>query len=142
MDTKNDCSEAGIDDSGKSEELRFCAHVLLVDDEDFLVRLWKHVMEKRGYKVTSYTDGLLALEDFKAKPYSFDIVITDQSMPEITGCELAAEILKIRNDIKIIICSGYLGEIVKENAFNKKISEFLIKPFDINMLIEAIERNI
>jgi DNA-binding NtrC family response regulator len=142
MDTKNDYHEAKIINSGKDKGLGFQAHILLVDDEEFLVKLWKHVMEKRGYRVTSYTEGLLALDEFKSDPFSFDILITDQSMPEITGCELAAEILKIRSDMKIIICSGYLGEMDKENALSKRICEFLIKPFHINTLIETIERNL
>ena len=115
------------------------AHVLLVDDEEYLVKLWKRVIESRGYKVTSYTSGLEALEAFRDSPDNFDIVITDQSMPEITGFELAKEILKIRSDVKLILCSGYLGDIDLNNEMNKKIDVFLQKPFDTNTLIAAIE---
>lgn len=140
MYKKNVCNIARIGVSDKSQKIGFGAHVLLVDDEEYLLRLWKKVIERSGYRVTSYINGLLALEEFRAKPFSFDIVITDQVMPEITGCKLAEEISKIRSDIKIIMCSGYLGEMDLDNTL--KISEYLMKPFEINALIEAIERNI
>lgn len=118
------------------------ANILLIDDEDYLVKLWKRIIEKRGYRVTTCTGGLLALEKFNANPDSFDIIITDHSMPDITGRELSEEILKIRSDMKIIICSGYLGEVSKWNELDRKICEFITKPFDINTLINAIERNL
>lgn len=130
MTTKNDCSNG------------FVAHILLVDDEEFLVKLWKQVIELRGYKVTCYTDGLLALEAFKGNPDSFALVITDQCMPNITGYQLATELFRIREDIKIIMCSGYFGEVDRDDSLDKKISEFLIKPFDIKSLIKAIEKNL
>ena len=117
-------------------------HILLVDDEDFLVKLWNNILKKHGYKVTGYTDAKLALEDFKNNPYSFDIIVTDQSMPGINGEDLAIEILKIRKDIKIIICTGYLEDMNGANILGSEICEFLIKPFDNNTLIQAIERNI
>ena len=82
------------------------------------------------------------MEDFRNRPGSFDIVITDQSMPVITGSQLAAELYKIRKEVKIIICTGYIKEIEPENPRNNEVCEFLLKPFDINALIEAVERNL
>ena len=118
-----------------------CTRVLLVDDEDFLVKLWKNILEKQGYKVTGYTEAKLALDDFRRNPFDFDIVVTDQSMPDINGKELAVELLKIRKDIKIIICTGFLEHIDRFNDIGKGICEFLLKPFDNNTLMKAIERN-
>lgn len=115
-------------------------HILLVDDEDFLVKLWKNVLKKHGYNVTGYTDVKLALSDFKNNPYSFDIVVTDQSMPDINGNEFAVELLKIREDTKIIICTGYLEDLDRDNSVG--ICQFLLKPFDNGTLIKAIEKNI
>lgn len=126
----------------KGREQKSVVRVLLIDDEEFLVRLWKNVLEKRGYKVTCHTDGLAALEEFRARPDGFDLVITDQSMPGINGNMLASEIRNIRNDMRIIICSGYLGEMAMDGDNNSGVSEILIKPFDISTLIEAIERNL
>ena len=116
------------------------AHILLIDDEEYLVKLWKRVIENYGYRVTSYTSGIQALEHFKNDPDSFNIVITDQSMPEITGFELVEEIVKVRSNMKFIICSGYLGDIDLKNEMNKHIEIVLLKPFDSNTLMEAIER--
>jgi len=116
------------------------AHILLVDDEEYLVKLWKRVIESKGYRVTSYTSGLQALEEFRDNSDSFDIVITDQSMPDITGLELAEQIFNIRSDTKIIICSGYFGNIDLNSASSKRIKEILLKPFDSNSLISAIEK--
>ena len=115
------------------------AHVLLIDDEEYLVKLWKRVIENKGFRVTSYTSGRQALEAFRDTPDSFDIVITDQSMPEITGFELVEEILKVRSNMKFIICSGYLGDIDFKNEINKQIEVVLLKPFDSNALMAAIE---
>jgi CheY-like chemotaxis protein len=125
------------DNNGKREGNS--PHVLLVDDEEFLVKLWRNVLEKRGYKVTGYTDGKLALEDFKLNSNSFDIVITDQSMPNMTGGELAKALIKIRSDIKIIICTGYQEDLNKENVMAIGICEFLLKPFDNSTLVKAIK---
>lgn len=118
------------------------AQILLVDDEDFLVKLWKNVLEKHGYEVYGYTIAKLALKAFEDNPNSFDIVVTDQSMPDMTGKELVIELLKIRGDIKIIICTGYLGgaDIFKDIGIES--CEYLLKPFDNSTLINAIERNI
>jgi CheY-like chemotaxis protein len=118
------------------------AHILLVDDEDFLVKLWKNILEKHGFKVTSYISGESAFEDFKNNPHSFDLVVSDQSMPSITGRELAAELIKIRSDIKIILCTGYLDEAGREKGLSSGICELLLKPFNNNTLISAIKRNL
>lgn len=115
------------------------SHVLLIDNEDFLVRLWKNIFTKHGYVVTGFTDSKLALQAFRAQPSSFDIVITDQSMPFITGSELAKEFLKLRANIKIILCTGY-SEDIDINTFKQMgISEILLKPFDNKTLLKAVE---
>lgn len=119
-----------------------CAHVLIVDDEDYLVKLWKNVLEKRGYIVSGFTDGKLALDAFKMSPESFDIVVTDHSMPTMTGSEFVTELFKVRSNIKIILCTGYLEEFSMENVVSIGICEFLLKPFDNSTLIKAISRNL
>lgn len=117
-------------------------HILLVDDEAFLVKLWKNILEKHGYKVSAYTEVKLALEHFRKDPYIFNIVVTDQSMPDINGRDFSLELLNIRNDIKIIMCTGYLEDIARFKNIGIEISEFLLKPFDNETLINAIEKNI
>jgi DNA-binding NtrC family response regulator len=124
------------DDSFKKKQV----NIMLIDDEEYLVKLWKRVMERQGYRVTGFIRGLQALEEFKAKPDYYDIVVTDHSMPEITGYQLIEEILKIRNDMKIILCSGYLGEI--EITVKKLDIDILLKPFDSITLLKTIKRNL
>ncbi|MDF2942757.1 MAG: sensor hybrid histidine kinase [Herbinix sp.] len=115
-------------------------HVLFIDDAEYLVKIWKHVIMGWGYNVTCYTSGLEALEEFRRRPQYYDIVITDQSMPEITGFELTDEIIKIRSDMKIIICSGFIGYISSD--IRNKVSDILLKPIDRETLLEAIQRSL
>ncbi len=115
-------------------------HILLIDDEEYLVNLWKKIIERHGYHVSSYTNGLEALKDFQSNPNIYDIIITDQSMPKINGLKLAEEILAVRKDIKIILCTGYLGDI--EYQAKDHVYDILLKPFNSNTLIEAIQKNL
>ncbi|WP_234121032.1 response regulator [Clostridium hydrogenum] len=126
----------------KNSEILNNKHVLLIDDEAFLVRLWKSILEKQGYKVSGFTDSKLASENFKNNPHDFDIVITDQSMPLITGEELAAEFLKIRSDIKVIVCTGYPEYLNKADLLSEGVCQYLLKPFGNDVLIKAIEENL
>ncbi len=82
-------------------------HIFFIDDEMPIVKLNKMTLERLGYKVTTSTSSLEALEAFRVAPGSFDLVITDMTMPNMTGDKLAAELIKIRPDIPVIICTGY-----------------------------------
>jgi CheY-like chemotaxis protein len=97
-------------------------------------------LKRRGYNVTAYTSSLTALEEFRQNPSAFDIVVTDQTMPGMTGGMLAAELLKIRRDIPIAICTGYSELINKEQAKEIGIREYLMKPFDITQLEKVIHK--
>jgi len=116
-------------------------HILLIDDEEDLIFTVQLRLERSGYKVTSAVNSREALELFKKEPEKFDIVITDQSMPGITGTDLAKKILEIRPDMPIILCTGFSEIIDSENAKSKVIKEIIMKPFDIEDLTKAI-RNI
>lgn len=114
--------------------------VLLVDDEEGLVLLGRRILEQLGYKVTCETDSRAALQTFRDAPDSFDLLITDQSMPDMSGLELTAEILKIRADLPIILCSGYSTKVSAENAAELGISALVEKPYGKKILAEAIRR--
>ncbi|THB81137.1 MAG: PAS domain S-box protein [Desulfobacteraceae bacterium] len=103
-------------------------HILLVDDEDPVIRLEKQILERLGYKVTSRLNSIEALESFKNDPNQFDLVITDMSMPNLTGVQLAKEMLSINPDTPIIICTGFSERINKEKAENIGVKGFLMKP--------------
>jgi DNA-binding NtrC family response regulator len=114
--------------------------VLIVDDEEFLVNMWKMSLERRGYAVTAMRSSKSALEAFQKEPDAFDIVVTDQTMPEMAGNCLAAELLSIRENLPIVICTGYSDIIDEEQAKKLGIREYLMKPFDIRQLENVIQR--
>ncbi len=102
--------------------------ILYVDDEGMLADIGKKMFEKLGYEVTAETNPKLALDIFEANPYKFDLVVTDQTMPGLTGVELARRILKIRQNIPVVICSGFTEPPEYQEAGRLGIKYFLRKP--------------
>ncbi len=102
--------------------------ILIVDDDAVVAEIGRETLERLGYCVTTRTSSIEALELFRAKPGEFDLVITDQTMPHMTGTDLAAEILRIRPDIPIILCTGFSHVITPEKARARGIQEFVMKP--------------
>ena len=116
-------------------------HILLVDDEEALVRIGKKILESLGYKVTTRTSSLEALELFKAKEGKFDLVITDTTMPNMAGDKLAQEMILINPQIPVILCSGYSSHIDQQQAFALGIRAFVTKPILRNEIARAV-RNV
>ena len=112
--------------------------ILFVDDEESIVRMEKQMLERLGYQVTSRTGSLEALEVFHASPDKFDLVITDFAMPNMAGDKLAMELLKIRPDIPILLCTGFSENMSEEKAFSSGLAGFLMKPFAISDLSQKI----
>jgi CheY-like chemotaxis protein len=99
------------------------------------------MLERLGYHVTLRKSSLEALETFQNQPDQFDVVITDQTMPGMTGVDLARRMLQIRPDIPIILCTGYSSTISEAEAKSLGIREFAWKPVgksDIAMLIRKV----
>jgi len=103
-------------------------HILLVDDEKPILQVEKQMLERLGYQVTFRTSGLDALETFAANPNSYDMVISDMSMPNITGDKLAQKLISIRPDVPIILCTGFSERIEKGKADAIGIKGLLSKP--------------
>ena len=103
-------------------------HILFIDDEKPLVDLGYQMLKRLGYAVTTRTSSVEALELFMDQPDKFDLIITDMTMPNMTGDELAARLMKIRADIPVILCTGYSERISKEKAHEIGIKEFVLKP--------------
>jgi PAS domain S-box-containing protein len=116
--------------------------ILLVDDEEIQIRSVQPMLERLGYKVIGRTDVLEALEAFKEQPDAFDLVITDQTMPHLTGRDLAEELLRIRPDIPIILCTGFSEVIHEEEAKAMGIREFIMKPFSLNEMAGIIRKSL
>ncbi|MFZ7113394.1 MAG: PAS domain-containing hybrid sensor histidine kinase/response regulator [Desulfatiglandales bacterium] len=132
-----------IVDLPKSEEGPFQngnEHVLMVDDEVALLELAKEMLEKLGYLVSTRSSPLEALEAFRANPDRFDIVITDMTMPNMTGDVLAKKIMEIRPEIPVILCTGYSAYITEAKAKNMGIRELVMKPVLIRELGVTIRR--
>ncbi len=114
--------------------------ILFVDDEKALIDLGKQMLERLGYKVVSRTSSVEALEAFRADPHKFDLVITDMTMPNMTGDELAEEIMALRPDIPIVLCTGFSIRITEEQAKKMGIREFVMKPLVMSDLAKTIRK--
>jgi signal transduction histidine kinase len=123
---------AGAARSGGSER------ILLVDDEPQIVDMEKKLLEKLGYRVIGCTSSAEALETFARQPDQFDLVITDMTMPQMTGDRLARQILDIRPGIPVILCTGYNEMISEDKAAAMGIRKFILKPVDKEELAAGI----
>jgi len=112
--------------------------ILLVDDEKTLVDLGRQMLERLGYHVVCRTSSIEALELFKNRPDRFDLVITDMTMPNLTGDRLAGQIMSIRPDIPVILCTGFSEQISEESARKIGIREFILKPLVMDKLATAV----
>jgi len=115
-------------------------HILFIDDEKVLAKVAKYILELLGYKVTIKTNSTEALELFKLEPDFFDLVITDMSMPNITGEQLSREVMKIRPELPIIMCTGFSHIISKEKAHEIGIKAFVMKPLARKDLADMVRR--
>ncbi|MDA8138862.1 MAG: ATP-binding protein [Desulfobacteraceae bacterium] len=114
--------------------------ILLVDDEASLVAVSKQMLARMGYEVHPFSEATEALACFKANPNGFDLVITDQTMPGMTGQELSEHVMKAHPGIPIILCTGFSELINEEKAKAMGIREYLKKPVTLQKLGEAIRR--
>lgn len=113
--------------------------VLYVDDETDLCYVIKGMLEKLGYEVTAANNAMEALDLFKFDTRKFDIIITDQTMPKMTGAELAIEVLNMKPEMPIILCTGFSEVINRQKAEAIGIREFIIKPINIMKLSKTIQ---
>ena len=114
--------------------------VLFVDDEEVLTQIGRAMLQKLGYEVTVKTDATEALALFRADPGRFDLVITDQTMPEMTGVELAKEILTLRSDMPIIMCTGFSYVVDADKAKAAGIKAFAMKPLTKKEIPKTIRK--
>jgi len=115
-------------------------HILFVDDEPILVEMSTSQLETLGYTVSSRTNSLEALALFKNKPDNFDLIITDMTMPKMTGDELATEIKRIRPDIPIVLCTGFSLKFASANVKQFNIDALLMKPIVIREMAKVVRK--
>ena len=114
--------------------------ILYLDDEEALALLGKKILQSLGYTVFAETDSVRVLKKFQDDPGAYDMVITDQTMPGMSGENLARKILEVRADIPVILCTGHSTVINEEMANSIGIAAFLMKPIDKRVLAETIRR--
>jgi CheY-like chemotaxis protein len=108
--------------------------IMYVDDEELISLLGKQALEAQGYAVETFTDSETALAAFAANPGHYDLLITDQAMPGLAGSELIRRIRALRNELPVILCTGYSEILNHETAQTLGIDELLAKPYDIDQL--------
>ena len=113
--------------------------ILFVDDEKTITNMMQQMLEKLGYQVEAKLNPEEALDLFQSKPDSFDIVITDMTMPQMTGAKFAKKLKEIRSDIPIILCTGHSSLIDEDKARQYGISGYLMKPVSKSKIAKAIQ---
>lgn len=126
--------------NSEAVDLSGTERILFVDDEEALVNMTQIFFKSLGYAITATVSSARALGLFEKKPDAFDLVITDMTMPEITGVELARACLKRRPELPIILCTGYSDSINMDQARKLNIREFVYKPYSLNDLGQLIRR--
>jgi len=112
--------------------------ILFVDDEPSLIRLNRKQLKRLGYDVTAVSSSLDALDLFRADPEAFDLIVTDQTMPNLSGDQLAAAMLAIRPDLPVILCTGYSENVDDRTILANGISALVMKPIKRDELVSVI----
>jgi len=113
-------------------------NIIIVDDEESVLLSTKELLEDYGYSITAFSNGIDAFNFIKKDPHEFDLLITDMTMPLMSGDELAQKTLDIRKDLKIILCTGYSENMSEARAREIGIRQFLQKPFNTDRLLSII----
>lgn len=117
-------------------------HILWVDDEEDVVDIGKSLLERLGYEIQITTSSVDALELFRAEPREFDLIITDMTMPQMSGMDLAEKILSIRPDIPIILCTGFSNILTEESIKASGISALVMKPIISQEMAQAVRETL
>ncbi|HQI02761.1 MAG TPA: response regulator, partial [Deltaproteobacteria bacterium] len=114
--------------------------ILLVDDEEFILSSLQRTLRQSGYRVTALKNGMEALIVFNEKSDEFDLVITDLTMPGMTGLELSSKLQDVRPEVPIILCTGYNDVISRQEAKSYGIKELVLKPTGTGELRKVVRR--
>lgn len=129
---------AESDEARRSLPMPSCGRLLIVDDEEAVAGFMAELMETHGYEVATETNGAEALELFRTAPEAFDLLIIDQTMPGLSGGELAREVLALRPDLPIVLCTGYSEEMDEAKARAIGIRAYLAKPVAARDLLDTV----
>jgi signal transduction histidine kinase/ActR/RegA family two-component response regulator len=115
-------------------------HILFVDDEQEITYMGKKMLENLGYKVTIKSDSLSALEEFRSDPMKYSLLVTDQTMPNMFGTELAGKMKEINPNLKVIIITGYIEKLSEELIAKNGISEIIMKPIILSDFSRVVRK--
>jgi len=114
--------------------------ILLVDDEKPLADIYQRMLDMLGYQVETRTSPIEALEAVRTNPQKYDLIITDMTMPQMTGFNLAKRLMDIRPDLPVILCTGFSDQMTEEKARSVGILAFLLKPVLLNDMADTLRR--
>jgi len=114
--------------------------IIFIDDDASIVKMGKSMLERLGYTVEIKMNPVEALELFKSKPDQFDLVITDMTMPQMTGVTLYEKLMEIRPDIPVILCTGHSSLIDEEKAKRLGVAGYVMKPASMSTIAKAIRK--
>ena len=115
-------------------------HILYLDDDDTLVFLVRRLLERRGYRVTAFTDQQQAVKAVHDDPKGFQLLLTDYNMPGMSGLDFARAVKALRPDTPVAITSGYISEELRAQAPAAGVSELIYKPNTVEELFAAVDR--
>jgi PAS domain S-box-containing protein len=133
-----DISPLDQEDQTQADIIGGNERILLVDDEPAILDITRNILNRLGYETTCCPEGQTALATFTKNPENFDLVITDQTMPNMTGEELAEQLSRLKKDLPIIICTGYSKMMTQERAGKLGLRHFLMKPVSRHDLAQAV----
>ena len=139
LPTTDSAVQENLETDEEIAEATRAARILFVDDEEDIANMTSESLTLRGYEVEAFVDSERALETFQNYPDYYDVIITDQTMPKLTGLELGRAIHKVRPGAPVIICTGYSEQMNEESAAREGFSNFLMKPLQDRELLAAIE---
>ncbi len=131
-----------VEEHDSSGDLYGNQRIIVVDDEKYVTEILRKMLESLGYKVFAFTNPVIALNIFRVGPYDFDLVMTDLTMNEMTGLELAREARKIRPDISVILLTGYDDTEGASTRDLDAIDEIIHKPFTNKILARAVKKTL
>jgi len=133
VDTEEAMHEAEIPVGGNE-------YLMLVDDEHDNIILIKEILTNNGYSVDVFYDGFQAWQAFQAQPEKYDLIITDMTMPLMTGAELARKIIEMRPELPVMLCTGYSDMINREKSLAMGIREYVQKPMTVGQLLKSVRQ--
>jgi len=127
-------------DNPAAPQFRGTKRIMIVDDEELIFKINKRRLEGLGYKVDCFVKSRDALESFRSFPEKYDLLVTDQTMPEISGLDLTKAFLEMKPELPVIMCTAHSGIATAEKALSHGIEVYLNKPLESDELVYAVEK--